>query len=199
MLQGEEDEKLVEKNRVSRNSKVFPQENSQQNAKLNPQWLETRQRLKSAGEVITWAVFRREFLRRYYPKDVREKKDIEFLELKQGNLSVTEYAASFVELAKFYPHYNEATGEFSKCIKLENGLLPEIKKAIGYQKIRNFLDLVDSYRIYEEKNNAHYKFINENRRKHQQNHGKPYDAPAGYSINAKTENRTFAAANYISL
>ncbi|XP_058774325.1 uncharacterized protein LOC131648597 [Vicia villosa] len=34
-------------------------------------WLETRQRLKTTGEVVTWAVFRREFLGKYFPEDVR--------------------------------------------------------------------------------------------------------------------------------
>jgi len=84
------------------------------------------------GGVVTWAMFRREFLDRYFPEDVRGKKEIEFLELKQGNMSVTEYAAKFVALAKFYPHYTAETAEFSKCIKFENGLRAEIKRAIGY-------------------------------------------------------------------
>ncbi|XP_058763723.1 uncharacterized protein LOC131637155 [Vicia villosa] len=35
--------------------------------------------------------------------------------------------------------------------------------AIGYQKIHNFPDLVDSCRIYEEDNNAHYKILSEKR------------------------------------
>ncbi|XP_058753671.1 uncharacterized protein LOC131626848 [Vicia villosa] len=141
-------------------------------------WLETRQRLETAGEEITWAVFRWEFMRKHYPEDVRGKKEIEFLELKQENKLITEYAAKFVELAKFYPHYSEATAEFSKCIKFENVLRSEIKKAVGYQKICVFDDLVDSCRIYEEDNNAHYKIVNERRGKNQHNHGKPYDAPA---------------------
>ena len=68
------------------------------------------------GAEITWAVFRREFLRRYFPEDVRGRKEIEFLEMKQGDMSITEYAAKFVELAKFYPHYVAETVEFSKCI-----------------------------------------------------------------------------------
>ena len=118
-------------------------------------WLDTNARLDAASEEVTWAVFRREFLRKYYPEDVRGKKEIEFLSLKQGNMTVTEYAAKFVELAKFYPHYNDETAEFSKCIKFESGLRSEIKKAIGYQKIRVFADLVDSCRIFEEDNNAH--------------------------------------------
>ncbi|XP_058759507.1 uncharacterized protein LOC131632798 [Vicia villosa] len=46
-------------------------------------WLDTRQRLETAGEEITWVVFHREFMRKYYPEDVRGKKEIEFLELKQ--------------------------------------------------------------------------------------------------------------------
>ena len=66
-----------------------------------------------------------------------------------------EYAAKFGELAKFYPHYSADTAEFSKCIKFENGLRPEIKRAIGYQKIREFSDLVSSCRIYEADTKAH--------------------------------------------
>ncbi|XP_050907676.1 uncharacterized protein LOC127121130, partial [Lathyrus oleraceus] len=142
-------------------------------------WLETHERLTVAGEVITWDVFRREFMRKYYPEDVRGKKEIEFLELKQGNMSVTDYAAKFVELSKFYPHYTGAGAEFSKCIKFENGLRSEIKKAVGYQKIRIFTELVDSCRIFEEDNNAHYKIVSDRRGKQHQNRGKPYDAPAG--------------------
>ena len=142
-------------------------------------WLETCRKLEAAGENVTWAVFRMEFLRKYFPEDVRGKKEIEFLELKQGSMSVVEYAAKFVELAKFYPHYAEADAEFSKCIKFENGLSPKINKTVGYQEIHVFTDLVDSYRIYEEDNNAHYKIINEKRGKHQKNRGKPYDTPAG--------------------
>ena len=114
-------------------------------------------------------------MRKYFPEDVHGKKDIEFLELKQGSISVVEYAVKFAELAKFYSHYSEADPEFSKCIKFDNGLRPEIKKVVGYQKICVFADLIDSCRIYEEDNNAHYKIISEKRGKNQQNRGKPYD------------------------
>jgi len=94
-------------------------------------WVSTRPLLENGAEGVTWVVFRREFLCRYFPDDVRRKKEIEFLELKQGDMSVTEYAAKFVELAKFYPHYNAETAEFSNCIKFENNLRVEIKRAIG--------------------------------------------------------------------
>jgi len=124
-------------------------------------WVSTQPILENGGGVVTWAVFRREFLNRYFPEDVRGKKEIEFLELKQGDMLVTEYAAKFVDLAKFYPHFTPETAEFSKCIKFENGLRAEIKRAIGYQKIRQFSELVSSCRIYEEDSKAHYKVMNE--------------------------------------
>ncbi|XP_058761401.1 uncharacterized protein LOC131634796 [Vicia villosa] len=132
-------------------------------------WLETRQRLEVICEKITWVVFRRYFLRMYFPEDVCGKKEIKFLEVRQGNKSVMEYATKFGELAKFYQHCDGPTGEFLKCIK----------KVVSYQKIRVFADLVDSFRIYEEGNNAHYRVINEKKGKSQQGRGKPYDAPIG--------------------
>jgi len=57
--------------------------------------------LEQDGVVVTWAVFRREFLDRYFPEDARGKKEIEFLELKQGDMSVTEYAANLWSLLNF--------------------------------------------------------------------------------------------------
>ena len=95
-------------------------------------------------------------------------------------MSVTEYTARFVELAKFYPHYSEATAEFSKCVKFENGLRPEIKQAVGYQRIRRFSDLTDCCRIYEEDSkarSAHYKSVNERKGKHPYR-GEHYVIPA---------------------
>ncbi|XP_058751789.1 uncharacterized protein LOC131624885 [Vicia villosa] len=78
--------------------------------KIDDWWLETRQRLEANGEEVTWVVFSREFLRKYFPKDVRGKKEIEFLELRQWNKLVVEYAAKFGELAKLYQHYDGPTG-----------------------------------------------------------------------------------------
>ncbi|XP_058776116.1 uncharacterized protein LOC131650423 [Vicia villosa] len=73
------------------------------------------------------------------------------------------------------------TGAFSKCIKFENGLRPEIKRTIGYEQIRRFTKLVNNCQIYEEENianSAHYKSLKENRGKPHHDRKKPYDAPA---------------------
>jgi hypothetical protein len=96
-------------------------------------WNNTRQRFEDDGVEVTWELFKDAFLEKYYPEDLRGKKEIEFLELKQGNGTVAEYAVKFEELIKFCPQYNTAGAERSKCIKFVNGLRPEIKKAMGYQ------------------------------------------------------------------
>ncbi|XP_050877866.1 uncharacterized protein LOC127081680 [Lathyrus oleraceus] len=112
-------------------------------------WINTCQVLNVATEVVTWAVFSKEFLRQYFPEDVRGKKEVEFLELKQGNLSVTVYASRCVELAKCHPHYSEITVEFSKL------------------SIRECKD-----------QSAYYKGLSERIGKQNLNNGKPYNTPA---------------------
>ncbi|KHN32580.1 hypothetical protein glysoja_046915, partial [Glycine soja] len=66
-------------------------------------WENTRQCLEVEGQDVTWDVFERVFLEKYFPEDVRNKKEMEFLELKQGNMTVAEYAAKFEELVRYFP------------------------------------------------------------------------------------------------
>ncbi|MCI69238.1 hypothetical protein A2U01_0090499, partial [Trifolium medium] len=58
-------------------------------------WGNVKQRLEVDGAFITWARFKREFLTKYFPANKRNRKVIEFMELKQGSMSVSEYAAKF--------------------------------------------------------------------------------------------------------
>lgn len=95
-------------------------------------------------------MLRVQFLEKYFPEDVRSKKEIEILELKQGIMIFVEYVAKFEELVKFCRYYNGAVVEGSKCIKFENRLQPDIKQGIGYQKIERFRTLVNKCRIYDE-------------------------------------------------
>src|SRR3954464_4351697 len=142
-------------------------------------WMATRDELDADGVAISWVVFKREFLRRYFPADVRGRKEIEFLELTQDKMTVPEYASKFVELAKYYVHYNnDEASEFSKCIKFENGLRDEIKQGIRYQRIRRFVDLVDCSRIFEEDSlklkSSHSRELVDKKGKKPMDRGKPY-------------------------
>ncbi|XP_045787522.1 uncharacterized protein LOC123882913 [Trifolium pratense] len=140
-------------------------------------WDNASQRLGVGGVVVTWAMFKREFLIKYFPADVKNRKVIEFMELKQGNMSVAEYAVKFQSLCRFAPHYNTVEAEHDKCVKFESGLRPEIKHLIGFSEIRDFPTLVNKSRICDEDGKAranHYKMANEKKGK-DGNRWKPYD------------------------
>ncbi|XP_050889646.1 uncharacterized protein LOC127094932 [Lathyrus oleraceus] len=140
-------------------------------------WHNTIQRFDKDDIEVTWALFRDAFLEKYFPEAVRGKEEIEFLKLKQGNGIVAEYATKFEELIKFCPHYNTSNTERSKCLKFVNGLRPDIKKALGYQQITRFSELVNKSRIYDEDSResvAHYKSLHDKKGKGQFR-GKSYD------------------------
>ncbi|XP_050920294.1 uncharacterized protein LOC127137931 [Lathyrus oleraceus] len=140
-------------------------------------WRNTVQRFDEDGIEVTWALFCDAFLEKYFPEDVREKNEIEFLELKQGNGIVAEYAIKFEELIKFCRHYNTTNAERSKCLKFMNGLRPDIKKAMGYQQIMRFSELVNKSMIYDDDSResvAHYKSLRDKKGKGKFQ-GKSYD------------------------
>ncbi|XP_058750119.1 uncharacterized protein LOC131623122 [Vicia villosa] len=90
---------------------------------------------------------------------------IDCAENLKGSMTVPEYASKFFELAKYYVHYNnDKAGEFSKCIKFENGVRDEIKQGI---------------RIFEEDNlrlkSSHSRELIEKKGKKPMDRGKPYD------------------------
>jgi len=61
----------------------------------------------------------------YYPPDVRRAKEQEFLHLKQGEISVIEYAAKFNELSRFTQ--NQVAAEEMRLDHFEKGLKGEVK------------------------------------------------------------------------
>ncbi|XP_058725950.1 uncharacterized protein LOC131597260 [Vicia villosa] len=140
-------------------------------------WSKNVQRFDEEDIKVTWALFRDAFLENYFSEDVRGKKKVEFLELKQGNGTVAVYVTKFQELIMYCPHYNTMNAEKSKCLNFVNGLRHDIKKAIGYQQITRFTELVNKRRIYDEDSResaSHYKSSNDGKGNGPYR-GKPYE------------------------
>ncbi|WJX89958.1 hypothetical protein P8452_71908 [Trifolium repens] len=140
-------------------------------------WRNTCQRLGQGGAIITWDIFKRELLTKYFPTDMRNRKVAEFMELKQGNLSVAEYATKFEDLCRFCPHYNTVEAEGDKCVKFESGLRPDLKQLVGILEIRNFANLVNKSNTYDldgKAKTSYYKEVHDRKGKNQ-DRGKPYD------------------------
>ena len=64
-------------------------------------WVKTSRDL----EAMTWAEFHGLFMRKYFPATARHAKAQEFLELRQGTMTVMEYMVRFIELAPFGDDY----------------------------------------------------------------------------------------------
>ncbi|XP_057960665.1 uncharacterized protein LOC131152809 [Malania oleifera] len=96
---------------------------------------------------MTWGRFREIFFDRYFPASSREAKITEFLNLKQGQLSVQQYAARFIELSRFAPYI--IPDEVKKVRQFERGLRREIYKQVSILKLQDFTELVDRATIAE--------------------------------------------------
>ena len=53
------------------------------------------------GVTVTWELFKTTFLERFFPRDMREAKVEEFINLKQGSMTVKEYSLKFVKLSRY--------------------------------------------------------------------------------------------------
>ncbi|XP_027337103.1 uncharacterized protein LOC113850756 [Abrus precatorius] len=108
-------------------------------------WKYAGQTLPQEEGHITWEVFKTCFLGNYFPKDLQKQKAREFLELKQGDMSVEDYAAKFHELMKFWPHYqHEGANAKRKSVDTRvGGLMRQDRRPSRCQR-RSYSGLVES-------------------------------------------------------
>ena len=90
----------------------------------------------------------------YFPdsvRNVRNAKEIKFMQLEQGNLSVTDYATRFKNLARFS---TQIMTEDWRCKKFEFGLRQELKEVVVPLSIREFPALVEKAKVVENLKNS---------------------------------------------
>ncbi|XP_027941114.1 uncharacterized protein LOC114194909 [Vigna unguiculata] len=110
-------------------------------------WRVVNQTLPHEGGIVSWEDFKASFLENYFPKDLKKQKAREFLELKQGNMSIGEYASKFHELMKYWPHHQNNGEEL--CARFENGLRADVRTTVSIFQITDLSTLVSKCRIYE--------------------------------------------------
>ncbi|XP_027337114.1 uncharacterized protein LOC113850769 [Abrus precatorius] len=93
-------------------------------------WRFASQTLPQEGGYIQWETFNVIFLGNYFPQDLKKQKAREFLKLKQGSMTVGEYATKFQELMKYWPHYQHKDGEEDLCAQFEHRLRPDIRAVV---------------------------------------------------------------------
>ena len=113
-------------------------------------WHNANRRMENMNTTVTWDVFKEGFLEKYFPTEIQDKKEAEFLALTQGNMSVDQYADRFEELSRYYPAYLHATSDRSKCVKFNNVLRPELKQGVVVLELNDYGHLVQKLKEYEE-------------------------------------------------
>ncbi|XP_052736651.1 uncharacterized protein LOC128197860 [Vigna angularis] len=109
-------------------------------------WTSAKAILADAQQLVTWEVFRAKFYEEYFPDIVQFAKEVEFLQLVQGGMSVSEYTNKFKHLVRFN---TMATSEVWQCRKFENGLRSDLKVLISSLCIRTFPTMVERAKVLE--------------------------------------------------
>ncbi|XP_012451939.1 uncharacterized protein LOC105774125 [Gossypium raimondii] len=112
-------------------------------------------------ERVTWDFFQEEFRKKYISQWFIDKKRKEFLELKQGQMSVAEYEIEFVRLSKYAQEC--VPTEAIMCKRFEDGLNEDIRMFVGMLELKEFVVLVDRACKAEELNKEKRKVVIEAR------------------------------------
>ncbi|XP_062164957.1 uncharacterized protein LOC133871539 [Alnus glutinosa] len=88
-------------------------------------WWESRRELldlEMGGAEVTWTRYKKEFNDRFFPRAQQQLRAREFQNLVQGNLTVEQYVAKFMELARFA--LNLVPDEETKTERFHEGVHP---------------------------------------------------------------------------
>ena len=88
-----------------------------------------------------WSTFVSEFWKKFIPQVVREKKEEEFIGLKQKTLTVTQYEIQFTKLSKYAP--DMVNTEEKRRRRFLQGLNIEIQTLLVSAKMDTYAKMVE--------------------------------------------------------
>ena len=91
-------------------------------------------------EAMTWEEFNDLFMRKYFSDTTLHAKAHEFLELKQGTMTILEYVARFTKLARFADDYVDT--DMAKVRRFENGIKLSIQGRIVGLRLQDMDSMV---------------------------------------------------------
>ncbi|KAL4371732.1 hypothetical protein AHAS_Ahas06G0195200 [Arachis hypogaea] len=126
---------------------------------------------------ITWALFEEAFYKKYFHGSLREAREFELLQLKQGSMTIVEYTSKFEELCRS-SRISQGTPESYegwKCVRYEVGLREDIRRVVTPLEMRRFSELVGKAKVVEE----YAKTVASSRNTHGGNTSKEHDDHLG--------------------
>lgn len=94
-------------------------------------WWNSYWRLQAEGEreALTWNNFKDIVMGQYFPRIYKQQMIREFIDLAQGEMTVTEYERKFNNMSRFAPHM--VSTEDMKAQKFIDGLCPKIRHVLS--------------------------------------------------------------------
>lgn len=83
-----------------------------------------------SGGLITWKIFKRDFLDRFFLREKREARVQEFINLRQVGFSVFYYSLKFTKFSRYAPSsVSDPRDEISRFVM---GVLDYLKKSVVF-------------------------------------------------------------------
>ncbi|XP_028777282.1 uncharacterized protein LOC114733935 [Neltuma alba] len=119
-------------------------------------WTNTEILLNARNTTLTWEVFLEQFCEKYFPRSVRDEREVEFLTLKQrDDKPFDEYLAKFISLSHYSSYLRYRDNERWTTEKMVRGLRPSLREMIAPRQFKQFNKAVEACRITESSFNHH--------------------------------------------
>ncbi|XP_057453581.1 uncharacterized protein LOC130745385 [Lotus japonicus] len=106
-------------------------------------WRGARGMMEANHFEVNWNSFRAAFLEKYFPDSARDERESQFLTLRQGSMTIPEYAAKLESLAKHFRFFRDQVDEPYMCKRFVWGLRDDIEDSVRPLGIVRFQALVE--------------------------------------------------------
>ncbi|XP_028102655.1 uncharacterized protein LOC114301902 [Camellia sinensis] len=110
-------------------------------------WRMVKRQYEGRETELVWSKFLELFNEKYFPEAVRRQKQVDFLNLKQNDMSVAQYEAKFAELSRYAPR--QVAIEEDRVMLFENGLRSEIYAKVAILEMKTYSALVSKALLAE--------------------------------------------------
>ncbi|XP_057791063.1 uncharacterized protein LOC131008187 [Salvia miltiorrhiza] len=106
-------------------------------------WWEAKQKTMTPEQMaaLTWEQFKIALYEKYVPRSYRKKKEMEFVNLRQGNKIVAEYDRLFCDLARYAPYRVDTDEKISELFC--SGLKQEIRVVLASQSALSYAEALN--------------------------------------------------------
>ena len=77
-------------------------------------WWKTVKHIHYSALEMSWIEFQELFNEKYFLESIHHMKEVEFINLEQGNMTVSQYEAKFAELSRFATHLVDDEARMSR-------------------------------------------------------------------------------------